>query len=169
MNSDIETQLRRCRTNLRDSGRGYILFGLWTAIKVFMTATMNKKYLNDVLDAVDTEHMDADAVKLIPVMTVLVFLIIALVAVIVHLYIGLSAIRYSSGKKKTKFFLIFAAIIILMNLVTIPSYFLNYEDLIARYNDSAAASTLVDLTVSFLLADIIYSVYRMDKLKKMRV
>ena len=41
-----------------------------------------------------------------------------------------------------------------------------YEEKIGQYNDSAIASTIVDLTVCFLLAEIIYSTCRIDRLKK---
>ena len=53
-----------------------------------------------------------------------------------------------------------------LTLSGIPQYFTRYDELIKKYNDSVVASTMVDLTTCFILADIINSALKIDKLRK---
>ncbi len=166
MNSDNKTQLRRYTINLACSGGGYIMMGMWSVVKVLLTITMNKPFFDDIMSGVDTTTMDADEEKLFHIFLIFFFIIISAIAFIVHFYIGNSAIKYSRGQKKTKFFLFAGGAMMVLTLSGIPQYFTRYDELIKKYNDSVVASTMVDLTTCFILADIINSALKIDKLRK---
>ena len=164
LNSDTEINLRRYRDHLAGSGTGYILFGIWTVIKIFMTVTMNRSFIADILVDVDIDTSDESIRTLVSVVIYVLLILIALIALLVHLYIGTCAIHYSSGKKKSKLFLGFCILLMLMNISTIPKYFTVSEQASSAYEDKGIVPTIVDLTVIYLLFDIIYSVHKIDAL-----
>lgn len=169
MNSDIEINLRKFRTNLAGSGTGYILFGIWTVIKIFMTATMKRSFIEGIMSDIDLDidkEMSEDATRRIVYMLVYVFLfLIALIALLIHLYIGMSAIKFSSKEKTSRFFVACSILIMLMNILQLPNYFETAENNLSSYQDRGIVPAVVDLTVVFLLFDIIYSVHRIDSLE----
>lgn len=164
--------MRRLKRNLADCGTGYIIFGVWTVIKIFLTLTMNHPFIEQLLDDINTEldmPVDADPETvqfLVNLFLFIVFFIIAAVAFFIHLYIGSSAISFSNGKKKRKIFLFFCGCLIAANLFTIPSYF-RYDDVYAETSgDKGLVPAIVDISMCFLLFEIIYSVTRIDRLRK---
>lgn len=164
LNSDTEISLRRYRDNLAGSGTGYILFGIWTVIKIFMTATMNRSFIASILADINIDTSDEFSRRIMFIVVYSVLFLIALIALLVHLYIGTSALRYSSGKKKSKLFLACCIVLILLGISTIPSYFTVSEGASAAYEDKGIVPTIVDLTVIYLLFDIVYSVHKIDAL-----
>lgn len=167
MNSDIEVNLRKYRANLAGSGTGYILFGIWTVIKIFMTVTMNRSYIAGILSDLDFDIDKADdETRQIAYIVICSFLfLIALVALLFHLYIGMRAIRYSSKETSSKFFVAFSILIMLINISNLPDYFKSLEEGLSVMNARGIVPAVVDLTVVFLLFDIIYSVHRIDSLE----
>lgn len=168
MNSDTGAELRRVRDNLRSDGAGYILFGVWGVLKILITVTMNKPFLEKIMEEMEFEADDDLERMVANIVMFIFFAIIALITLLVHLYIGLGAVRYSKGTKKKKGFLVAAVILIILTIHGITGYFDpgDYRD---DDYDSLFASVLVDLTAIFLLVDMLYSVYRIKRMEKLSV
>ncbi len=165
MNSDTGAELRRVRNNLRCDGAGYILFGVWGVLKILITVTMDKSFLQKVMEQVEFDAGDEYNRMIANIVMFIFFTIIALITLLVHLYVGLGALRYSKGIKK-KGFLVAAVLLMIITVDGIINYFEPGEYKEDDY-DSIFASVLVDLTAIFLLFDMLYSAYRINRMDRM--
>ncbi len=159
MASDREALIRRYQSNIRLGGRYFIFFGLWSVIRAIMEITMKKEIMEMIYSVADVSEEDA---LIFPYVIALILILIFIVVIGVHLFIGISAIRYSSGKSRNIIFLILSAFIIGYLLVNIPL------DLFGEGSVRAPqiAAAVVDATMGFLLFDMIYSAVRINRLSK---
>ena len=160
INSESRVELRRFCKNLEIAGNGYILFGVWSVVKIFMMLTMNSRIMKDLIDSAGVvDRVSEHTLKLI---LIAIFAAISMVILILHLFIGRSAVRYSKGRKKRRGFLVVTAIIAVILILGIPS------DLKDEYGNPVTntASALADLTVVFISVDMIYSALKTGKLRK---
>lgn len=163
MNSDDEIALRRYMNNLENSGAACILFGFWTVVKLFMELTMDSKTYNQIVVDVDDSLYSAIFIRLV---IIIVALIIALIIMYFHLRIGVAAIRYSKGKKKRRTFLFLTAVIMIINFLSIGSNFRDETTNELVIKSTGIATTLVDLTFTFILFDIISSSVKIGSLRQ---
>ena len=153
-NSENAIKLRHCKSELATTGAGYIIFGVWSVLKVIMTVFLGDTTLKELLEG------QSIAPEEIPfVMAFLIGLLSAgaIVVLGLHFYVGLGAIRASRGSKK-KGYLIWAIIFFVANvigLLTYANFFRNPSSL--ELDDTTVASFLVDLTVTMLLFGMIRS------------
>lgn len=158
-NSESAIALRRYKSELYTTGFGYILFGLWSTLKVIMSVFLGDLALRNVVKRLDVPEDDESMVVLF---YVLIIVIVVVVVLFGHLYVGLGAIRASRGAKK-KAFLILAKILAVVNVLSLLGYLGNFSDLSDfTINDTTIASFLVDLTVTLLL----FGMIRADKMIK---
>lgn len=152
------------RENLYHSGAGYIIFGIWSLMKMFIVATMQENDLAAYLRSTDI----SDEERQITVIVTVVFAVVATLFTIgCHLWIGSGAIRYARGKSSKKTYVILSVIGIVLSLAAAPLYFWDYDE--ARMippDDTSIASILVDITVVFVFFDMIISTSRIDKLNR---
>ncbi|MBR4759060.1 MAG: hypothetical protein IK078_02790 [Lachnospiraceae bacterium] len=157
-----EINLRRYRKNLTLSGQGYIAFSVWTCMKLFMIYTMRREDMQSLIDAVNVESYDEVAQTFVFVTVVVVLSLIALTSVLVHVGIGISAIKYSCGTKKKRGFLVAAGFFMILNIIGIPGYFINPKTGL----DTIIASVSVDLTLAYILFDMIYCTGKIRKIQQ---
>ena len=157
-NSENEIQLRRFNNNLAGCGSGYILFGLWSVIKTIMEVLFNKNYAEELVKGVDVTPEQMIIFRIIE--DIIIVLLLTLV-ILVHLYVGRGAIRYSRGSNK-KAFLVFAALAFIVNLVLMPGYYQSFKDGTEKI-DTIIVSAAADVMVLFILADMFYSVSMIKK------
>ncbi len=163
MNSEDNIALRRFMNNLSNSGAACILFGFWNVLKLFIEVTMNKETYNSL--TVDLEAEEYSEV-FIRVVIILIVLMVAAFLMYFHLRIGISAIRYSKGKKKRRTYLPLTVVILLLNISGIGSNFTDETTGAFMITGTAIAATLVDLTFTFILFDIISSSIKIADLRK---
>lgn len=163
MNSVSKIKERRYRDNLANSGGGYILFGFWGIIRVIMELTMRGGALQEIIKEVDIEQYSIGVVYLV---TFIMFAIAFLIILFVHLTIGISAIRFSEGKKKRKGFLALAAIVMLVIICCVPFDFYSTEAEKYVVTDRTIISAVVDLTMFFMLFDIFRSTVAISRLTR---
>ena len=163
INSYVHTKSRRYKNNMIYSGMGYIVFGLWSAVKAFMTLTMNPEVYKYLISEIDTEAVSESAVKLV---TGILFAIVCIILLLIHVYIGRSAIRYAKGKKKSTFFLGVVVIAAILTIASIPGYFDPKNAALPDTGDSSFAAFFVDITMLFILFDILYSAVMLKRIKK---
>ena len=151
MDSDKEALIRKYRANIKISGRYYIFFGIWIILRIFMMLTMNRSFINYVFTPDDLEELGHSGMILT---YIILFVAIGVPVLLLHFFVGINAIRFSKGKTRNIIFLIVAAISLFFLIMGIPDYFR------AEVEDTGIASLLIDVTMVFLLLDMIYSSVR---------
>ncbi|MCR4596256.1 MAG: hypothetical protein K5673_05695 [Lachnospiraceae bacterium] len=163
-NSDDNIKLRHMRDNLVHAGYGYIIFGIWSVLKLFMMSTMQKEYSGLLSDSIGSSTGDY---FLAIAITAAAYLVMIVFTLGIHLWIGYGAVRYGRGTGRKKSYVVMSAIGIIITLALLPFYFWNPssgEALIP--DDTTIASVLVDITLVFVFLDMILSTVGIDRLTK---
>ncbi len=164
VNSVDNIKVRHLRDNLIHAGYGYIIFGIWSVIKLFMMSTMQKEYSGMLGDSSGVSPEDYPIAIAI---TVAVYLIMIIFTLGMHLWIGYGAVRYGKGTGHRKYYVVLSVIGIIMTLVLLPLYFWNpSEGTPIIPDDTTIASILADITLVFVFLDMIVSTVRIDRLMK---
>ncbi len=164
VNSVDNIKIRHLRDNLIHAGYGYIIFGIWSVIKLFMMSTMQKEYSGMLGDSSGVSPEDYPIAIAI---TVTAYLIMIIFTLGMHLWIGYGAVRYGKGTGHRKYYVVLSVIGIIMTLVLLPLYFWNpSEGTPIIPDDTTIASILADITLVFVFLDMIVSTVRIDRLMK---
>ena len=151
MDSDREARIKKYRANIKISGRYYIFFGIWIVLRIFMMLTMKMDFVEQIFTPEDL----AEVGHIGMIITYIILLILIGVPVLlIHFFVGINAIRFSKGKTRNIFFLIVAAISLSSLILGLPAYFTG------EVEDTIVATFLIDVTMIFLLFDMIYSSIR---------
>ncbi len=159
MDEETKVKLRRYRKNIELNGKAMLLVGCWTVVKYFMIICFSDKTIMDLMEVTEEELEEYGAFVIVTF-----FLIIGII-VLMYVYLGRRAIRYASGKNTKLFFLLFAALFLVLNLLGLPGYFLEIKKDITQI-DTVLAALFVDITTSFALGDMIYSAVQVNRLSK---
>ena len=92
----MDAAYRKQQTNLLFSGMAVIAFGLWSAVKLITFMTMNPE---QVMEMLNYEEIPGINFKLV---LILIIVIIVFFSLLLHFYIGVSAIRDAREKKKRR-------------------------------------------------------------------
>lgn len=163
MNSKDEIRLRKYRSNLYVAGKSYILFGVWSIAKIFLTYTMQKGMFDDYIESMYDIGIDDSIVMIVGVLCII---IVALFAMSLHLWTGLGAIRYANEKKRGLAFLFPGALIFVLTIVCTPLYFVDQNGLPNMPGLEDFASMFVDYTVLFIFVDIVFSIIKINRCYK---
>lgn len=153
----MDTQIRHYRTNLIFSGAAVILFGVWIVLKLLIAEAISSSALTDLYyeqSALYDRRMVAAGI--IFVMAVLILL---------HLYIGLSAIREGRGRKTRVAYLVVACI---YGALIVVSYVLVIYSLIAGIvpASNVFSSALIDISFLAALLHMLVSSVRLRRLRR---
>ena len=158
----MEAEYRRQQTNLFFSGLAMIAFGLWSAIKLTMYTTMFPENIEKLVTNENTKDVPLDVVIPIVIGVVIAFILV------LHFFIGLSAVR--DARRKTRLRIpntvvaaMYAAAIFISNLMTIGH--LGEEGKAEDF----ATSVLIDLTSIIALVIIITSSAKLSRLRKQQL
>ncbi len=161
---ELERLFRKYNNNLVISGMGIIFFGLWAVLKV-LTLT----FLNEYDIPLYNDYSGNDRIVFFVVFFIVLFLVSALVFFI-HYYVGHSAIVTGLLKKKKRFYLIIAFLLLTITIFGLPYYFRviadSTEALSNNASDATIASMLVDIAFCVALFDLMYSSFRLRQIKK---
>ena len=179
-NSRDAINLRRCLNNLTMSGLAMILLGIWTAIQAVVRALLSREQVVKFMgfSAGDSGLTQQQADDLAYIVFLLAFSFVFVVIFLIHLYIGLNAVREGRGKarRKKKLYLIIAALIALSKItghipvgeaegVTMEEAPEEETDL-GDIDENKAISFVMDLTVALACIDMLYAAGRSRMLKK---
>ena len=163
MDEEVKSLLRKYKSNISISGVYVILYSIWITFKFFLSIAYGTENIYDIV-GVDESVYDGFKYFLIGAV-ILVFLI----SILFHVRIGLGAVKFSkvditSKKKIRKGFLVWAIIYALFSILGL----FNYND---KFSDSDTIDTIIvavvlDMTLIFLLLDMIYSSFKVLKIKK---
>lgn len=162
MDENIKASLRKYKANMEIGGIALIVLGIWTVLKFVITMFLGEgRNINTVFpDGITTEEDRAYLTIFI-----VVAVIVLSVSTIFHGYLGTSAIRFARGKKKSKFFLLWAVVMFGLTFYSFPGYFRNIADE-TQNTDTTVASFFLDLILCFILIDIIFCAFKICKLSK---
>ncbi len=162
MNEDIKADIRRYRKNLVITGFGFISIELWAVLK-FAIRIFEEGGFRKILDSGDGEVN----------WFLIYFMITAFIVLttLLHLYIGLSSARYGSGKSKRWGFLVAAGLYIGFTVYEFPDLISDFLDALSKEDpfttaDTSVASILVELTILFILLDMILSAILLKRAEK---
>ncbi|MCR5687486.1 MAG: hypothetical protein K6G58_05650 [Lachnospiraceae bacterium] len=160
-NSYNEIQKRRLLDIIGGCGVGYILFGFWSVVKVFMIYSMGSEALGSLTAELGGVSSDAVVINFI---IGICFALISLAVNIVHLYIGVGALRYSRERTTKKRFITVASVVLLFHFVGLPGAFTdgkgNYS-----FSYTGLASLMIELTMMGILINMICGYERLKKLR----
>lgn len=153
-------KLRKYEDDLNVSGSGIIIMGAWSVIRVLIELFLGTK--DSVIFEADSPGKKALRIAVAAV----VIIILSLIIMKVHLYIGMNASRAAKGRPHKKGY--FAAAIIIFILSVCSLYFYKEEIRDLDNIDTTIASILVDLVTIYLLFTIIFSTLQIKKIKDNR-
>ncbi len=155
----LKAEIRRYQDHMVLSGKGVILLGIWGLFKVLFLQLLLDHGLDRIIANQDLIGIDINLAKIIFLIT---FSFLCLIILALHFYIGRSAIKYSKGQKSNNIFITFTAIYGIFNMSSLTYYFTEHpEDTIT---DTSVAAFLLDITLIYILFDIIYSYFKIRKL-----
>lgn len=161
-NSETEISLRKSMRELLAAGEAIITFGAWTSLKVFISSVFGEMGISSYID------MSLDVPASIQYLMVLItFGIICSIAMSLHLFAGLGAMREGRGKKGGYVYLVFNFILCVFSITSIYHYIVS----IIRHTVEGSILTLIvsimfELTILCIVFDIYRSCFRVRRLKK---
>ncbi len=162
-NSTDEVNLRRYTDNLAGSGSAVILFGAWTAVRLIMQITMDRTSYEEIIEAAGITDYTPEFLNLV---IFFILLFCALIIMLLHLCVGVAAIRYSRGRSVRRTYLPFVAVVMIFMFVAIRSNFIDSGTGQYVFKMTGLATSIVDITMIFVLFDIICSSVKIGKLRK---
>ncbi len=155
----METEIRRRCQILFYSGRAFILFGLWSTIKMFLWMYLKPFNWEEMFETAGVEQVDMDLMmKLMFYVLIIAFIL----GTCLRLYIGLSAIRESKGKKKKFTYVIMAMIYMGMIFYTNIQLFNGVDN---NKAESLWMSLALDITNVIILTEMIINAWKLRKLR----
>lgn len=150
--------LRRYEDDLNVGGLGVIVLGAWSVVKAIMQLfTMIKS------SALELEADDELTQTLGVILFTVIFLLVLLLIMQVHLYVGLNAMKAARGQKHKRGYVVWAVIALALQFLSYISYGNMFKD-IANI-DTTLASLLVDITMTYTFFIVVRSAHRIKKLK----
>ena len=153
-----KVRLRRYEDDLYVSGTGIIIMGAWGVVKLLLGVFLGED--RDLFFEADSELGQTAAI----ILTVLMVGILSALIILLHVHIGLNAVRAARGKEYKKSYLIWNALLLLLNIVSFIGYYDMFDDM--ENIDSTIASILVDLTSVYVCLIVIISANRIKKIKQ---
>ncbi len=156
----MDRNLRRAEDALVTNGLGVVIFGAWSGIKSVMSLFMDLNGDGSPLTDISGTAGERAAV----IVTLLIMLLIPL---LVHCYVGFSAVREGRGQRKRHFYLFVAWVMIIFNL----GFSIGLTVLAVLYGTlneltfSTVITFLIDLTSLSILIGMIASAGKVRKLR----
>ena len=152
MTEETKAKIRRYNSNIENSGRAAIIFGLWTAIKIVLSVFLN---VGNIKAEFGNDEYINEFVNMVYIVTVA----LAFALLLLHVYVGFCAIRYGRGNRKKKAFKIWAVLLGVISvffIITDLGYgtSVEYDEIAEFLADSALLFIMIDLLYSMFMAKI---------------
>lgn len=161
----MQTKIRKYQNILVCAGEGSILFGLWAFVRVLMMFTIGEenKQMRRMMEEDGITMLGPEERIVFMLAIAIVIAVFGLSMVLIHLYIGLSAIREGRGTaKKRQFYLLLCAIFFVGNTLAACFDFVPQvveEGAAVQTNENfttMAAAFLMDLTGAVMYFEIVF-------------
>ena len=167
----IGRELRKHQNLMIVCGRATIILGVWAALKaIIVVMSLESDQLADYI------HMEpGDITRAIRIAFIVMFVFFSFIVIWIHVRVGISAVYEAMEKKHRRytvlaFVLLFSAIQDIVNSVT--GLVSKAKDILHGQEPSVTADVnlatlLVSLTFFYVIAQLIFSMHRTRKLRKM--
>lgn len=154
----MESNIRKLENSLVTIGTGVVILSLWTLFKIILYMIV---YLGEIKDVLGTlPHTEAAFVIVLIAAAVVIELVL-------HCFVGLSAIGEGRGKRKRPVYLIVTGFIIVLYLAAILLE-LSLLFFFKAISLTFAVSMVIDVTSTGLIIDMFVASVRLRKLKKQK-
>lgn len=161
MNStELETQLRKYRNNIKISAYGTVVLGAWNILKYVLYLVMDTRFFDRMMEMMDNS---ANNEKLIIVTSFVLLAIDLLVRVLISrsAILEIKGKRKKNGKKRGSAYIVFGIIM----AVSYSIMDISNISFIAQITDidliiDQIVTTFVDITSIYAVCDLIYCVIR---------
>ncbi len=153
----MEKELRKKQSILGISGAAVIAFGIWSIVKSLIVSLASENGFSESFGI--SQSMDPSERAL----SITVTIVLIVIDLGLRVLIGLSARAESKGKKKSAFYLVVAAILILYSLLGIVFLAVG---LLSGSVLSGIVSIVVECTSLFALIEVIVSSVGVRRLRK---
>lgn len=158
LNSDPQLiRLKKNETLLSICGSGVIFFGVWSLIKSIMSIVLYKGTLNSYF----SQYQNAPVLRNLAYG--MVFFILSL-DVVLRLYVGLTAISESRGKRKKSTYIVVAFAMLFFTVFGVVGSFMFLQRDISLL--TSITTILVETTSSLTLLQMLISVINVRRIKK---
>ena len=157
----MDRELRKAEAALISNGFGVVIFGAWSGIKSVMGLFLDLN--GDGVPAADITGTAGE--RAVVIVLVLIQLLIPL---LLHCYVGFSAVSEGKGQPKRRFYLVVAWVMIFFNL-SLYFVFFGLDALLQEsitLSPNYVVSLLVDLTALGILIGMVASEKKVRKLRK---
>ena len=154
----MEAEYRKYQTNLAYGGIAFIAFGIWAAIKNFVFSTINVEALIQRSQA-DLDTQLSSATELLAILFVCILLILF------HVYMGMSAVRDSRGKKKRRMIYLTLAVIYIIATIVDDCYWMCVQ-FNGNLEDTNMTNYIIDMTCVIALVVVIVSAHKLSKYRQ---
>ena len=166
MNEDMKAKIRKYKKNLVITGYGFIVIEFWSLIKFAIRIIEEGGFRGLMGERADSPYYW--------VMFYLIFSAFFILITFLHLYIGLCSARYGADKSRNWGFIVAAVLYTGFTVYELPDL---VNDCIKAYTssepittaDTTFASILLELTILFILIDMISSAFMLMRAEKRSV
>ena len=168
-NEPQQIELRKQEDTLRTVGGGILLMSLWTLGRTFVLLYINRNdIVNLVLHAIGAEGAGLSRDAVYAAAVIIIGILTGMISLL-YIYVGMCAVAEGRGKRRGVVYIVLA---LLMVLGRVPDLFMfSMEEESAQLytllgEGLSLSSYLINLTAIIMLAQMVYSAFRVRRLSK---
>lgn len=168
-NDPKQITIRKAQNTLIVVGTGTILFGIWTAVRMFGRLFMLRDETVETMRRLAGETIAQFSDSDVFIITIIATVFFMLLFLCVRTFVGLSALAEGRGLRRRRLYLPIAAIMIISYFV---SFFINFFTVTEENNlgvlmpQTTFSGLIIDLTSIIMLTEMIVSAIRIRKLNQ---
>jgi len=163
MESGMERKLRHLENNLVVAGTGLLAFSVWSIIRTLLFLLTYRQELTNYIE----QLVEEEGTEVPPALVIIVVIILFALVVLPYIIIGRSARTEGMGKKRKKFYIVLAIIMlipqILIVITSISSVFGAEEGSLLE----AIITAMIDVTTFCVLLETVITAIRVKKYRKL--
>lgn len=168
-NSAETIKLRKSRDTLIIVGRGVILFGLWSAVKLYSLAFLRTS--QTIKEIRETMPADAEPIsnRLMIILLLVMITVVVIAEISIRFFVGYSAIAEARGKRSGRLYIPITYIYIMASFFTfiaIIAAMITGKASEETTEDVSLASAVIEFTNMIMLIQMVISARRVKKHRK---
>ncbi len=152
----MEKKIRKNKKILLNSGIVAIVIGIWDSIKTALFYYLSPDVMQSIIDESDLEEFDRNFIR---TFVIIVLVVSCLIATLLHVMVGIGAMRESRREKGGWFCMILAGVIVAYNIYALLETFVNPQ--VNESLDEYLSFFVLSVTALIAMAEIIISSVRL--------
>ncbi len=171
METNLEAKMRHQQYILFYSGLAVLAFGIWSTLKIVISLSVHPIDWSVLVDFSDIADIADDDLKILNLISNVMFVAVSSLSVFFRLYLCRSAMRDAVGRKKSIIYLIWATLLFHFDVTTTIGLLGRIiagtnEALILTASEQTLTSTFIELTSHMALLLLVVSAVRLRWLRK---